>query len=337
VFDWMRFFEQHRIEFNQSGPNVSRDNVTVHCPFCGTADQSKHLSVNLSGKGWRCWKSPNEHRGKSPARLVQGLLNCTWARACALTGESILIPDDFMARVRDTITPPEAPETIPLKLPKEFKPFVGKPSARPFERYMVKKRGFDYDDMDRLHRYDVRYCTTGAYRNRVIFPVWFEKRLMSWTGRHIGDSTLRYKALTVDPDKARDEGYKPAVGAISHYLLWYDMLRKIDADTIALVEGPMDALKVCILGKSEGICATCFFTSEPTESQVDLLHTLLRRFKRKITLLDRGTFATGIRIASGLSSLGVTSYELPSRLKDPGEFDVSTFRKFALALRRGRA
>lgn len=337
AFEWPRFLEQHRIEYSEGGANVSRDNIVIHCPFCGAADQSMHMSINLSGKGWRCWKNPSLHRGKNAARLVMALLSCTIERANQIVGNAVYIPDDFLARVRNTINPPDVQEPTPLKMPKEFKDFAGLPSARPFENYMRHERGFTWDEIDRMFRYDVRYCTRGAYRGRIIFPIKFKKQLVSWTGRTISkNEELRYRALSTDPERAEREGYKPAIGAISHYLLWFDDLRKADADTIVLGEGPFDSLKVRVLGRREGVTSTCFFTSEPTGAQIDLLHELLPRFKYRYMLLDRGTFATGIRVSSALSSLGVVPLQLHPSLKDPGEFTVSTFRKFLLTLRRRR-
>lgn len=336
MFDWIRFLDQHRVEYNQSGANTSRDNVTVHCPFCGTADPSKHMSINLSGKGWRCWRN-TQHRGKNPARLVQGMIGGTFERASEIVGNAIFVPDDFMARVRAQYDPPPDIKPTPIKLPPEFKAFSYMPSARPYEEYL-RRRGFSWKQIDRMtDRYDVRYCTRGAYSGRIIFPVRFNRQLMAWTGRTISSrDELRYRALSTDPERAAKEGYAAALGAISHYFLWYDMVSEADADTIILGEGPFDALKVNILGRREGITSTCFFTSEPTEPQIDLLHELLPRFKNRYMLLDKGTFATGIRLARSLSTLGIIPAQLPDGLEDPGTFDQLTFTKFVLALRRGR-
>lgn len=334
AFDWLRFLEQHRIEYNASGANTSRDNVVVHCPFCGHQDPSKHMSVNLVGKGFRCWRNPT-HRGKNPARLVQAMIGCTYERASQIVGNAILIPTDFMARVRDTINPPPPVERRPLKMPAEFKRFTGLPSSKRFVRYL-HERNFTDKQIERMsERLGVRYCTRGPYEGRIMFPLRFEKRLLSWTGRTIYNSEeLRYKTLSIDPERTKREGYEAALGAISHYLLWYDVLKVADADTVFLCEGPFDALKVMVLGAKHGVVATCFFTAEPTEPQVNLLHEVLPRFKRRFMLLDRGTFATGIRVTSGLSSLGVVPASLPHRLKDPGEFTVPTFDQFLFALRR---
>lgn len=335
AWDWQRFLDQHRVDYAQSGANTSRDNVTVHCPFCGTQDPSKHMSVNLSGKGWRCWRN-SQHRGKSPTRLVAAMIGVSLDRAAQITGTAIFITDDFMSRVRAELDPPKDVKPTPLKMPPEFKAFTHLPSARPYEDYL-RRRGFSDKQIDRMtDRWGLRYCTRGAYAGRIIFPIRYKGDLVAWTGRTISArDELRYRALSTDPERAEREGHQPALGAISHFLLWYDYLREADADTIILAEGPFDALKMNVLGRQQGIVSSCFFTSEPTEPQTDLLHELLPRFRHRYMLLDRGTFATGIRVANNLATLGMVSQQLPIHIKDPGEFDLSTWNKFVLALRRG--
>jgi len=338
AFDWTRFLEQHHIEVKASGANVSRDHVAVHCPFCGPADPSMHMSINLSGKGWRCWRHP-EHRGKNPTRLVQALIGSTLERAKVIVGQDVFVPTDFMHRVQQQFNPTPAAAAPQIKLPIEFKSFVpALPSGRPFRNYL-RRRGFTTEHVGfATRRYGMHYATSGSYKSRIIFVVRYKKEIVAWTGRSIDvRQELRYKALSTDPERAEREGSPVALGAISHFLLWHDRLLNSDADTIVLCEGPMDALKVDILGREYGICATCFFTAEPTEAQIDILHDLCPQFKRRILLLDRGTLAAGIRVSAKLSSLGVEPWQVPAGLKDPGEFTKPTFDKFALALDRGTA
>jgi hypothetical protein len=43
---WLDIFRQHHVDFVEGGANVSKGYVAVHCPFCGPADESHHLSVS---------------------------------------------------------------------------------------------------------------------------------------------------------------------------------------------------------------------------------------------------------------------------------------------------
>lgn len=333
-FDWLRFFDEHRIEYKTSGANTSRDNVSIHCPFCGSADPSHHMSVSIVGRGFKCWRAPT-HRGRNPARLVSALLGCSFERAIQLTGGTTTMPTNFAQSVRDAMgTPAPPPKRKPLSLPKEFKRFEDLPSSKPFIRYLKEERGFTQKQILRADDdWGLRYCALGAYRGRIIFPVYYKGELVSWTGRTIYDSEeLRYRALSTDPERATKEGYKPAAGAISHYLLYYDELRRADADTCILCEGPFDSLKINLFGAKHGIVSTCCFTSAPTDQQVALLHRLLPRFRNRYTLFDAGTMATTMRVRDQLASLEIIPAQLPRRLKDPGDFTISTFDEFMLTL-----
>jgi hypothetical protein len=334
MFDLRAFFDQHGIKYRTSGANVSRGNIAIHCPFCGPDDPSEHLSVNIEGKGWRCWRHP-DHRGKSPARLVRALLRCSMDKAREIVGHSVFLPEDFGDRVKALFASnDDAPEVDDLPLPDEFRRLGGQPSARPFVRYLTD-RGFTPLQIGKMtNRYGIRYAIEGSYQGRIIFPVTYDGELVSWTGRSISkNATLRYKTLSTDEESADREGYRPALGAISHYLLWFDELEDTGGELLVLCEGPFDALKVDVLGRSQGIRATCFFTAAPTEAQVDLLHTLARRFDRVLLLLDKGTVSLGMRVSQQLASVRVDSAHLPKALKDPGEFTRDSFAKFFLAHR----
>src|SRR4029077_17798771 len=73
MFDFIAFFKAYNVEYRESGPNVGKDHVVIHCPFCGAADEGQHLSVSLLGRGWRCFRQPVEHRGIAPHRLIRAL------------------------------------------------------------------------------------------------------------------------------------------------------------------------------------------------------------------------------------------------------------------------
>jgi hypothetical protein len=331
AFEFERFFDQYGIPYATAGSNVSRGNVAIHCPFCGTEDEGQHMSVNLHGNGFRCFRRP-DHRGKNPARLVQALLGCTWQRASSLVGNNVFIPEDFGAHVAKLMAPKVAEKPRTLILPPEFKTIEERWSARPYLAYLTgEDRTFTQWQAERLTKwYDMRYATQGPYKRRVIFPIMFEGKLVSWTGRAIDKTTeIRYKTLSSDSERAEREGCGQAIGPITDYILWYDRVMSADADTIVICEGPFDACKVDVLGRKEGVVGTCVFTSRPTNRQIDLLHTVLPRFKNKLLLLDRGTLPTQIAIQRELTGLGLTLAELPRGLKDPGMFaSRSQLRKF---------
>lgn len=325
AFDWLRTLDNYKVPYATSGKNVSKGNFVVHCPFCGTEDEGMHMSVALSGRGWRCFRR-QDHRGMHPARLLAALLQCSMDQARRLVGDSVHIPEDFLGAVEAALSPAPTERPKPLQMPENFLTIEQRPSARPYIRYLMQDRGFALPQIERLtSRYGLRYALRGPYGGRIIFPVRSGPDLCSWTGRTIGNSTLRYKSLSPDPEKAADEGLDPAMGPISDYLLFHNLILKSDADTLYIVEGPFDALKVCVLGRPRGAIATCCFTSSPSPAQINELYGLFPRFKRKVLLLDAGTIATSLRTAALFAGSGLEVGQLPRGFKDPGDLDQDAF------------
>lgn len=332
-FDWIGFLERHGIEYVIVGPNVQKNNVNIHCPWCGAGDPSHHLGISLVGPWWGCWRNP-EHRGKSAARLVQALLGCSLSEAHSLVGEAASLPSDILGAVEALVLgAADATSTFDkpgLSLPKSFLPIKDTASAKFYWRYLKERDYSDKQIRSLTKEFGIRYCRSGPFSGRIIFPVFYDGKLMTWTGRTIfpGES-LRYKTLTVDADRASVLGLEPAAGNISEFLLWYDDLLADDNDTIFIVEGPFDALRVRILGRKLGITATCFFTSAPSQMQMGLFHALLPKYKRRFLLLDEGTVDKAMKIKSAFggaaSGIGVSVLLLPRGIKDPGELDKESF------------
>ena len=327
--DWPNFFQTHNIQYITSGPNTSAGQISIHCPWCGISDESQHLSINLAGKGFRCWRQPL-HAGKNPAKLIQALLNCSWEQASLLAGQQNVLPNDFMNKVRSSINKQEVIKRLNnLKLPAEFKKFSKLPSCRIYLNY-INSRGFTIKDTD---DYGVYYASQGNYKGRIIFTVVQDGKLVGWTGRTVYSSEqVRYKTLTNDIEKAKENGEIPAPRPISDFLLWYDRLVKTNADTIVLCEGPFDAWKVNIVGGYVGVVATCFFTSTCSKQQVNLLHGLLPKFRNRFLLLDQNTFSKAEHIRADLASLNVVVKQMSKHIADPGEIKNTRELKNMLAI-----
>jgi len=327
-FDWISFLDSSHIHYVTSGPNVSRGNVAAHCPFCGSADPSQHMSINIESKGWRCFRN-RDHSGKSPVRLVQALLGTTYERAEAIVNSSTFIPDDFMGAVMRKLSPPPEPERkTRLRIPKEFRRIEYRAASKRYTDYLEgPTRLYTRRQIETLtDNYDMYYCTEGKQRGRVVFLVKFKGKLMTWTGRTIySQEELRYKTLSADPEIEEH----PAHGPINNYLLWYDdiMANADDCHTLVLCEGPFDALRVNVLGGSHGIVATCCFTATPSALQIDLLHDTVGVYKRRCLLLDRGTLGTAMRQQALMSSLNMHVLSLPANVKDPGLLDETSLLK----------
>lgn len=328
AFDFTAFFRQYRINFVTHGPSITRGNVAIKCPFC-LDDPSEHMGVSTDGKGWHCWRR-GEHRGRSPVRLVQALLGCTTAEAIRITGHTKAPPpSDILGRVKELLHPEESvvADPDPPSFPQSFRHLDdGMPASRAYLEYLAK-RGYGPHDLWWLDRQGLRYASHGPWKGRIVFPVRYADTLISWTGRSIWPAAyLRYRTLSIDHDKAKRDGDKPALAPINHYMLWYDELADADADTFVACEGPFDALRINWLGEGEGIVASCLFTNLPTEEQVELLHDLLPRFRRRFLLLDDDMLPQSLRVAAQFAALDLRPCFLPAGVKDPGSlaFDRDT-------------
>jgi hypothetical protein len=321
-FDWLNFFKEHNVPYVTTGPNVSAGRAAVKCPFCGPDDPSEHMVVSLKSNNWWCWRRRSEHKGRSPEWLIQNLIHCSFDQARILTG-GVTLTDDFLNQVQGHLAErqPIIPDDREIKFPETFKVFSERPSSRPYNNYL-ERRGFDkVKILQRFSRkYGMRYCTDGAFAGRIIFPVRHNQKLMAWTGRTITKrDPVRYKALATTLERAQREGTALAINPISHNLLWFDQLMVSDADTIVMCEGPFDSLKVRELGRSHGITSTCFFTTAPTDPQINLLHELLPRFKHRYLLLDPEMIAVALRVSQQLGSLNIKVKQVPDGVEDPGE------------------
>lgn len=318
MFDYINFLELNGIFYNANSSNAGRGEVAIKCPRCGPDDPSEHLSINLEGHGWVCRRKCG-FRGISPAPLVRALLGCSAQEAASIVGAPLLpgtesILSQIEALVGAAPSTPAEPARE-LREPREFRKFAGKPSERPFMRYMVG-RGFPEEFVRRASKeMGLRYCTLGAFAQRVIFLVHQEGRMVNWTGRAISkNARRRYQAHTPDPELAERWGLAPAALSVERCLLWYDELLA-GGPLLWVVEGPMDALKLRMLGYQ----ATCLFTNKPSRGQVDLLRELAPRFERRVVMLDRGAEAQMLSATSELASLGFRAAWLPAGVEDPGE------------------
>lgn len=310
MMDWPRFFSEYGITSVDRGHGVGKNQIGIRCPFC-TDDEGYHMSVSLEGKGWRCWRNPTQHFGRSPVGLICQLIGCSFEEGRRLAGGGTVLADGSakLAEMKlafndEDYEVPQA-RALTLTMPDEFRQFEGKRSSVPYVNYLL---GRDIHELEAI-KYGLRYATHGEQRGRIIFPIYYHDTLVSWTGRSISDrEPLRYKECSQELAgvKAKD------------YLLWYDMLMRTKCPTLVITEGPFDALKVNVLGEWRAR-ATCCFGIWPTDRQIDLMHTMLPRFARCLILLDRAAEAMALRLQAALMPFRTTIARLPDHVKDPGE------------------
>lgn len=326
MFEWLSFLDRHNIPHQEKGGVTTRGNIAIHCPFCGGADRSYHLSISVLGKGWYCWRD-KRHRGLQPHRLIQALLRCSYLEADAIAGGNPGVPDDqmmldVMAKMDAGRPKPTGVAKKPLALPPEFVEIRDRGFRRQFVGYL-HGRGFA-DPEAVAADYGLLGAVEGRYAGRVIFPIHLDGELVCWTGRHVGASRLRYLTLSSTDDP-------PARLPVKQTLLWYDRLKAAPAGaTLIVTEGPFDALKVNYLGRDHGIYATCLYGKNISHQQVDLLMSFnhpRQIFARKITMVDSNTKNDMLPTLALLREQHFKSMFIEG-IKDPGEFDRESFDRF---------
>lgn len=328
TFDWQQFLASRGIDHVPG----TRNNVEVACPFCGRSDAGHHhMSISLEGMGWRCWRN-NDHHGRSPVGLIRALIGCSLDEARRIAGVRPAVASAGLGALVRGMLEPQGGLGAPTALPEppEFRKLSDRPSARPFMRYL-EGRGFDRDFLLRHgDALGLRYAVRGPFGGRIIFLVHDGGALVTWTGRTLSTRQgLRYKELPVNPESADAIGLPPASVPLHSCLLWQDDLARTRAPVLCMVEGPMDALKLRMLGRRV-IQPSAMFTNSLSGAQIDRLRTIVSRFESRVLLLDRGAEGRAITARQSLAALGFKVRWLPEGVDDPGELSSRTFAKLAL-------
>lgn len=334
-FNWKRLLDEQRIPYIERGPNVKRGELNISCPFCGSADPSKHMGLNLDTGWWACWRNRTAHSGKSPLRLLVKLLDVPYWRAAEIAGVSkdYIDPEGFdalAARLMRKDAFVERPEQVQrrfLAFDRYFLPVTSRPSTRMFWNYLYG-RGFEDEDVDPLvERYCLKCARDGDFAHRLIIPYFQDGRLITWTGRAVGHSPIRYK------DLSRDQSIVPPKEA----LLGYDGASQ-GGRLLAIVEGPVDYLKLDYYASSEGIRAVALSTNSISEEQCYLLEEVADRFDYVAVILDtldRLDVVMSMQVSQQLYFCRNLKFlPVPNRRKDFGETPAKEIKRWASSITR---
>jgi len=284
-FDWRKFCREERLEYVTSGPNTSKGNINVKCPFCSDHSHHMGLSLNLSRPYWHCWKC--DRAGRDPTALVSALLNVKHAEASRIVREYQDNPDDFDDLLEEEpmtkkVSPPS------LELPRDCHPISDGRGAVRFVEYLARARGFGLDALRVAKAYNLHYALAGDYAQRIIYPVYDEGRLVGWTGRAISHTNTRY--LTSEGDTM-----KSTVGNFDNALK--------SGRYLAITEGPFDMMKLDFYGGPMGARAVCTFGTSLKLAQISKLMRLLNsgRVEQAYIVFDRDATAPAWKLAEYLT------------------------------------
>lgn len=331
--DWCAFLGEHGIKYFESGTkNTAVNHITIQCPLCGIADTSHHLGINLTNGKWGCWRDES-HRGNNPINLVRALLKLPYQQAL-----EVLSPytEGSLYRAKTDLDDLVEWAQGMDKTQTELRPVLKLPQT--YERLRLCEEHIDYceylesrkfraHDVGKLLDLYPLFAGMGDYTGRLVFPVFKNEQLSTWTGRDIyGNSHLRYKTLS---NKREDVYGNVAVGPITDYLLWGDELGRKRGKVLLITEGPLDALKMDFYSREFDIRATCLFGLNLSEAQKRHLYTLQSMFDFICLLLDRAAFTTSLRLQQKLKPVKVNVLNLPPGIADdPGDMTQEQVLRF---------
>lgn len=331
LVNWRSLLQEHGVAHIERGANVKRGELNIRCPFCGSADPSYHMGLNLETGYWACWRN-RDHRGKSPVRLLVKLLGIPYwqaRRIAGLTEDSYVDPDGFSAVVarwmqRGKLDAPEQVRRTFLQLPREFEPLEDGAHAR-FYDYMAINRDFGPATSILFEEYGIMYALRGDYKSRIVIPYFVDGDLVAWTARAIGPSSIRYR------DLERDQCLIP----IKEVLYNYDCHRT-GGKALVLQEGPVDALKVDIFGKAYGVRSVALSTNSISDEQIYMLEEIAPQFDRVLVMMDMATElgqVDSMRMKQDLRSIpNVAIIAVPYGAKDGAALSPRQVTEWARAL-----
>ena len=247
MFDILKFLRDNGIDFITEGnKHAGAGWINVHCPFC-EGSQNYHLGIHIEQGYGHCWRC----KGKSLQRIIKALAHCGSDEA------KRIIQQYSGGRVTAKESPVKVSRRSSIKLP------MGCDILSPRHRKYLEGRNFDPDLLESV--YDLKGTgPVGDYKHRIIAPVYFEKKLVSYQGRDItGRSLLRYKACATADEVIHHK----------HVLYGWDL---VEGDSCAIVEGITDCWRF-----GPGSLGT--FGTGYTSEQAQLI---VQRFKRIFLIFD---------------------------------------------------
>lgn len=271
------------------GKSTSRGNYAYHCPFCKHHKPKMEVNFTENKKGhnpWHCWVCNT--RGKT----IPGLLKKMEAYNKIEEAKKLIPQGSF---VEEVIIKND------LALPKEYTPFIDKPTslmARHALTYL-KNRGVTTEDMIKYH---MGYCESGEYKNMIIIPSYDDKgNLNYFTARSFEkDPYRKYK----NPSVSRD------IVPFEMFINWNSPL--------VLCEGPFDAIAIKrnaipLLGKN---------------IQTNLMKKIVSSKVEKIYIaLDSDAIKSSLKFCETFMNEGKEVHLLEMDDKDPSDLGFKRFTK----------
>lgn len=246
-----------------------KEDYYIRCLNPNHKDTNPSLSINHGRyKGFfNCWSC--EFSGKTFAQLISRVKGTSEEESLKILAKIAGVGDSFTEnevldnilknrrRLRAVVSKKQSlPEIIEIDLPRACISALDHPAA---EWYNIPR--------EFIEKFDVKFCERGYYQNRLIFPIYFEKKLVSFLARWYGN------------EKRDDKAIYPENAPTGRIIFNYDNTNVSD---VVLVEG----IKDCIRVLDAGYECIASLGNKITEEQVELI---TKKYKKLIVLPDRNS------------------------------------------------
>lgn len=271
MIDIEGFLDDRGIDYRTGGKNVAGNDINICCPFCG--EDRFHLGIHKRKGILNCWSCGFEdmERWPSLADLISEIDGIPIYEAIRIARD-LLDDEEYVERK------PEKPAEV--KLPEECESFINSenPIAKWAFNYLVG-RGFGADE---ILEYNLKFCSWGDYGYRIIVPIYFRNRLVSYLGRDFsGKQDLRYRNCPAGE----------FILANKELLYGYDTLDERAAGKLYVVEGCTDRWRL-------GNDSVAILTNRVSKHQLALLAGL--SLNNVVLSMDSGSYAKGLDAAEQL-------------------------------------
>jgi len=329
-FDLQTYIEQY--DFKMVG-----DNAVLHCPQCEKDEklyvlmkEKRDQNGDLVQRGtWICYFCNDTEEGGGAGRtclsLIEWLEDLDFVDAARRLAEGGTSSDaDFVGAIEKMMATLDEDDTevatpIPtIQLPREFVRI----DERHYPAY-VAERGIS---VERAMRFRLGYCARGYYENRLIAPVYFEKRCVGFQARYMK------KKPPIDPTTGeRIKKTKHAKGAKMSRVL-YNWDEACNAKRLILVESPWATIKI-------GRSGAGTFGKSLSSAQLELV---LKSDAEEIVIMwdrdedhapGKGGYDKSVALCERLSQFTrCRAVRMPDK-RDPDEHTLKSIRKLIAGTR----
>ena len=264
------------------GKIISKGDVAYYCPIC--KHKNAKLMVNVKTGNYNCFTCHPKTTGKTPVSLLKKI---------GSPSEAIIEMKGYF--INDTTLIKAEEEVKLVHLPKEFINLIDTSDTCLEKRQAVtylKKRGVSSID---IVKYNIGYCKTGRYRNKVIIPSYNSNGRLNY---FIARSFEKEPKLKIDSPECK----KSELIGFEYYINWNT--------PVILCEGIFDAMAIKrnaipLFGK--------------TISKALMIKLLQSDVQTVYLALDDDAIRESIDHAQKLLDLGKEVYIIKLEGKDPSE------------------